>query len=99
MKIHRKMKSHARKFKGACQEAAQALTNPTPEAPISEQTIYRPNYMLQGLKAPHVYGYPDQDNGVRIADGGKRRVQRDHGLHYDRREYKPMVMVKMFRRL
>lgn len=102
MKAHHKIKHHCLRFSHAVQDAAQAITNPTAEAPQSEVVVDRPNYMLTGLRAPHVYGFPDQAKDVRIAgisDTEPRRIQRNHSLHYDQREYKPMTMQRAYRRL
>lgn len=97
-----KMKHHANRFRGAVSEAVEAVTNPGSYVPETEVVIDRPNYLLVGLQAPHVYGFPDAGHDVRVCainDTDKRRVDRNNMLHYDPREYKPMTMERKYRRL
>lgn len=97
-----KIKRGCLNAKTALSEAVVAVTNPTRYAPESSQVVDRPNYMLAGHKAPHVYGYPDQDADVRVcatSTGMPRRIDRNNMLHYDEREYKPMTMEQKYRRL
>lgn len=99
MKATEKVRHHLRNFIAQ----AKAVTDPGPYAGETDQVIDRPNYLLTGLKAPHVYGFPDQHPDVRIAahdeSGAPRRVQRNHSLHYSPQEYKPMTMELKFRSL
>lgn len=103
MKVHEKVKHHCRKAVVAVQDAVTAVTNPTVTEPGSAYVEDRPNsYLLTGLKAPHVYGYPDQDSDVRecvVSEFMPRRVDRNNMLHYDAREHKPMTMERRFRRM
>lgn len=103
MTYQEKVKHHCRKAVAAVQDAVQAVTNPLVTEPGSGYVTDRPNsYLLKGLKAPHVYGYPDQNEDVRttvVAESAPRRVDRNNMLHYDEREHKPMTMERRFRRL